>query len=271
MAKTKNEVAETSTKSVTAAPDIDLYEDAGSGLETMGKDDLAIPRIHILQPLSPVCIKKTDEYVDGAESGHFWHSVDEKWLDGEKGLIIVPISYRLTYIEWGLREDGGGFKADHGNKKEIQDACIRDDKNRYINKEGNQIVQTAEYFVFIIGEDGAPEPIMMSMAGSQLKKSRQLNTKLKQLLVERPDGQGKFNPAMFYSAYKATTVPEKNDKGNWMGWKLERHLDTLELEGGSDIYLAAREFNKQIAAGAVKVHAPEAESVPAEEDDSAPM
>ena len=121
----KNEVAESSPKSELITGDIDLFADAGAGMETMGKDDLQIPRISILQAQSKVCVKKTPEYIKGCEAGHFFNSVDEAWIDGDDGILIIPVDQRLTYIEWGLREDGGGFIADHGNNPDIQKVVSR--------------------------------------------------------------------------------------------------------------------------------------------------
>jgi len=249
----KNEVAGSSPKSVAIPDDIDLLDDAGSGGETIDKDDLAIPRINILQALSPQCLIKTDTFIEGCEPGKFWNTVEEIAIDGEIGMFVIFVSYRRTYLEWRIRESGGGFIADHGNTPELINKCEKDEKNRMINADGHEIKQTAEYYVLIIDDDGTAKPAVISMVSTQLKKSRQLNTKLTQLQIDRPDKQGKFNPAFFYSVFKCTTVPEKNDAGNWMGWKIESYKPTLELENGAEIYKAAKAFREQIAAGTIKV------------------
>lgn len=271
MAKSK-EVAETSKKSVSVPEDIDLLGDAGAGGESIEKDDMAIPRLNILQALSPQCQKRTDEYVEGAEPGHFWNTVDEEIIDGEKGMLLIPVSYRRCYIEWKLREDGGGFIADHGNDDTEYKKCERDDKGRTINADGHEIKQTAEYFVLYIDGENNPHPAVISMTGTQLKKSRQLNTKLMQLKVDRPDRKGKFNPAFFYSCFNVTTAPESNDKGDWMGWRFKMNCSTLELENGAEIYKAASKLREQINKGLIKVDKPAEENqVSKDEDDEAPM
>lgn len=283
MAKAKNEVAETSKKSVALVNDLNLMEDKGAGSETMSADELAIPRISILQALSPQTQKKTEKYVEGAEAGSFWNSVEELPMDGDEGFLFVPVSYRQTVIEWGLRENGGGFINDHGNNPQLTKECEIDDKNRRINADGNQLVLTAEYYVLIVdAKKDSWTPAVISMSASQLKKSRVLNTKIKQLLVTNADGE-KFNPAMFYSQFHATTVPESRDDNQWMGWKIMRDCDTLKIgleDGaesdeitafGKEVYLAAREFNAQIEKGSVKVHTPKDDTGETEEDDNAPM
>ena len=70
-----------------------------------------------------------------------------------------------------------------------------------------------------------------------------------------------MNPAMFWTAYQLTTVPQKNDEGTWFGWNVEILYDAKSggiienLKNGSDIYLAARDFKSKVAAGEVKVKA----------------
>jgi hypothetical protein len=54
---------------------------------------------------------------------------------------------------------------------------------------------------------------MISMASSQLRKAKQWNSMINRLQIPRPDGKGTMNPAMFWTAYKLTTVPQKDDNG----------------------------------------------------------
>lgn len=231
-----------------------LLEDSGAGSENIGMEDMAIPRIVILQTNSPQVNKRDEAYVEGASAGDFYNTVENVAYDGEKGILFVPCSYRRTYIEWILREAGGGFVRDHGNVPTILDQCTQDEKNRDILPNGHQIVNTAEYIGFLINEEtGIPTQVVISMTSTQLKKSRKWDTYIKQLLIPRADGNGVFNPAMFYKAYKMTTVGESNDKGDWFGFLVEPNVTTLELKNGQDIYLSARAFRKAIGEGKVKV------------------
>lgn len=237
-----------------------LLQDDGSGLESVDSQDLMIPRIALLQSGSPQVEKRNAQFIEGAEVGHIFNTVTRSVTDGEKGITVVPIKYRRAYIEWKPRSVGGGFVKDYGNDATILDSCEQDKETfRHITSDGNEIVTTGEYFIFLIGENGAYEPAVLSMTGSQLKKSRRWNSMMNQLRLEKPDKTGYFTPAMFYSAFHLTTVPEENDKGTWFGWDIgmlygDKGGIINNLAGGEEIYMAARAFKERAAQGDVQVH-----------------
>ena len=250
-----NEVAKKKSSNVVAFDESILLEDVGAGQENMTKDDMMIPRITILQQMSPQTMKREGDYVEGAEAGHIFDNVAQKVFDGEKGITVVPISYRRAHIEW--KADRGGLVRDHGSDSACLANCTRGDKGEYFTDEGNEIVPTGEYFVFIVNEDGSHSPALLSMSKSQMKRAQQWNAMISRLMV---DIQGKKqNPAMFWNAYNLSTVPESNDQGSWFGWSIKMLFDAQSggiiqnLDNGKNIYLEARAFKKDIAAGNVNV------------------
>ena len=70
-----------------------------------------------------------------------------------------------------------------------------------------------------------------------------------------------INPAMFWTAYRLTSVPESNDDGSWMNWEVEMVFDAksggilANLPTGKDIYLEARNFRNKVKDGDIKVSA----------------
>lgn len=236
-----------------------MMEDAGAGTESMTAQDLAIPRLTILQSNSPQVTKGHEKFIKGAETGDICETISGECFNGEEGIILIPVSYRRAYIEWITKDNGGGFVKDHGNDSSILDKTTRDEKNRDILPNGNQIVTTAEYFVIIVSnkEEVAPREAVLSMSSTQLKKAKKWNTMISTLRVARPDGNGFFNPAMYYRSYCLKTVPESNEKGNWMGWVIEPAADTINLLNGEELYMHARRFREQVASGAVRVAPPD--------------
>jgi len=274
--KEVNLVAETEAKEV-AIPEVKelainspadmdelLLQDAGSGLENMTKDDFAIPRLSILQALSPQVNKRDGEYVDGAEASMIMENVGNEFFDGEAGIIVVPLSFRRTIIEWALRESSGGFINDHGYQPSLLEHCQKDDKGRLINNAGNQLVDTCEYLVYIV-TDGDWQPAMISMSSTQLRKSKRWNTLISSVKIDSK--AGRITAPIFYMSYLLTTVPESNEKGSWFGWAIKKNKKIFDIEYGREIYLAARELKAQFDTGAVKV----AEHQPVTGDDDSPM
>lgn len=251
---------------------INFEEDAGAGQEGMGREDFAIPRLSILQALSPQVKKKGEAYIDGAEEGMIFDSVSQTLRDGDKGIRVVPITYRRTFIEWKTRENGGGFIADHGKEgSSLLPTTKRDDKGRDILPNGNQLVATAEYFVMVVNEDGSFSPYVLSMTGSQLKKSRQWNTMINQLRVPTADGKSTFNPAMFYSSYTLSTIPQSNNEGSWFGWKIAPSDPVLNLQDGANLYVSCRNLRASILSGEVQASKPSESSAHEAESDDSPM
>jgi len=263
-------LAKQQTKTLATAPTLDLEADSKLGQEQMSQKDFAIPNLTILQDLSPQTKKQRPEFIKGAEVGQICDPVAGEIFDGEKGIIIIPVHYRRAHIEW--KPNRGGFVKDHGLDETMLNRCVRTDDGKNVLPGGNIINTTAEYFVLMVKEDGTTSPYVLRMSGSQLKKSRRWNTMINQLRVPSKDG-GTFNPAMFYRTYLLASVPESNDKGSWMGWKISADKNVLELEGGANIYVAAREFHKQIKDGLVVAQAPTDHDggTATPEDDSAAM
>ncbi len=255
----KNQVENKQESNVIEFDQSILLEDAGSGAEGMTQEDMLIPRLNILQKMSDQVDKAHGDYISGAEAGHIFDNVSQEVYDGAKGITVVPISYRRTHIEW--KPDRGGLAANHGSSSSCLESCTRGEKGEYLTAEGNEIIPTGEYFVFVIDEDGGYNPAIISMSKSQLKKAKQWNSMISRLMI---DINGvKKNPAMFWTAYQLTTVPQSNDLGSWFGWSVKILHDAKsggiiqQLANGKEIYLAAREFKSQVASGDVNV-SPEA-------------
>jgi hypothetical protein len=75
---------------------------AGQGVEQIRSADVEIPRIQLLQALSP-------QVQEGFRQGEFFHTVAEESIGNEVDLVIVYVS--LSYILWKPRKSGGGILA----------------------------------------------------------------------------------------------------------------------------------------------------------------
>lgn len=85
-----------------------MQQHVGKGLESLGMGDFEIPRLKLLQAISP-------EVTDGrGKAGNYWHTVLEQDLGGS--LEIIPLYLSKSAILWRPREDGGGIlaRADDG-------------------------------------------------------------------------------------------------------------------------------------------------------------
>lgn len=256
------QVVKAAATDVAVRPDIsDLYlEDAGSGLENITTDDLAIPRLRILQALSPELDRTKPVFVPGAKAGDIFNSVTNRFIDGEKGAKMVFVYFRSSYLQWWPRDSrkGKGFIADHGpNPGALLTQVVRNDKNQDILPDGSELIKTAEYFAFVINEDGTYDRVLIDMSKTQLFKSKRLNTIITSYMIPGANGQ-KLQAPMFYRFYNVKTKAESNDKGSWMGWDISAGDLTETLPDGSEIYKDARTYMAAARAGQVKVATPDA-------------
>jgi hypothetical protein len=257
-AVTKAEPAKTAL--ATQAQMAMLEQAAQQDRHTFGKDDLATPFLRVLQPLSPQVLKGNDKYVDGAEAGMFLDTAENELWEGEDGITVVPVHYTPSFIEWKLREAGGGLVKDYGAVAPDL-PTTRDDKNREILPSGNQLVKSGLYYVFVVDEaTGKYKALAMPLAGMQLKKSRNWNTRMKSIRMEGENGT--FTPPMYYHSWKITSVFEENDQGSWFGVNIEPYKPLPELgDYGWGLVKEAMDFKEMILGGQVKVKHVEEELV----------
>lgn len=227
-----------------------LLEDAGDGFDTMSSRDLAIPRLAILQALSPTCTKGDPAYIKEAEVGEIIDNIERKRIPGETGIIVIPVNYRRAFIEWDQRK----FVADHGTDDSIMLQCTQNEKKQWLLPNGHAVVETAEYYCVMLDPDsGLPKQVVISMSRSMFGEAKRWNSMMRNLMIPHPSGKGAFNPAIYYQSYKLTTIPKSNEDGSWYVWKVEPYKPTLDLVNGSDLYIGSRAFRNAVKEGTVKV------------------
>jgi hypothetical protein len=238
----KKEVVEKKDQLPTLA--VQFEQDAGAGFENATAESFAIPFLQVLQSLSPQ-VKKTDgAYIKGAEEGMLINTVTGELFDGEKGIEVIPVHYRRAFLKWVPREKGGGFLGEMDPNDPTVAQAKRDDRGRDILPDGNQVNDTRIHYVLVVKSDGVVEWAVMSLSSTQIKKSKNWMAKMQAIKMRRADGSI-FTPPMFSHRYHLTSVPEKNDKGSWMGWKIETGAQVEDV----NLVNAAKAFRDAVVSG----------------------
>jgi hypothetical protein len=238
----KNEVATAKKNEIALASDFEM--DASGGFEGMSQEDFALPFLRLLTSTSP----EVGE-MDGAMPGMVLNTVTGELYDGKKGMLVIPCAYVRQYIEWAPRGSGSGAPINiYPATSDILSRTHREpgDNKDYLDN-GNYIENTANHYVMVVGEDGMPEPALITMKSTQLKKSRKWNSMM--MSVKLMGKSGAYTPPMYSQIYRLTTQAESNDKGKWYGWEIER-VGTVEDMG---LYQAAKAFAAQVGSGDVRV------------------
>lgn len=248
------------TRALSAAPPMDFEADSGRGMEGADAESYAIPFITVLQSNSPQVDEASGSAVEGAKAGMLFNTVTGKMYDGKAGLLMIPCAFRRVFLRWGPRSgEGAGFKGEHspehvaaardsGDIVEHEGRLYTPLENGTVNeKRCDRWSDTRNHYVLVLDpESGFWSPALLSLASTQIKKSRNLMAALHDVKFRRADGTA-YTPATFANMVRITTQPESNDKGNWFGV-------TLAIDGKvSDpaAYAAARAFHQTVSKGAV--------------------
>ncbi|TXH47708.1 MAG: hypothetical protein E6Q97_26585 [Desulfurellales bacterium] len=249
-------VADKNTAVTAPAPpaaDIDFAADAGLGV-AFGATDLAIPFLVILQKNSPQVDEDNPKYLRDAKAAMIYNTVTGELFDGKtKGVLVVPTGYQKKYVEWISRDDGGGFVGQHEAESDAVRACRLNDRGKLETPDGHQMIETAYHYVVLIDpNNGSSQWAVISMASSQLKKSRKWNTLIAGITMTK-NGQT-FKPPIFSHMYQLKTVLEQKDTNTWYGWD----INNAGIVSDRRVYDSAKQYCQALLEGSVRVTAPPA-------------
>lgn len=199
MAK-KNEIAEVKTNAAVIQGDaLPAWLDPNSnrGSEEVTANDMILPRIDVLQAISPQVKKSDPKYIEGAEQGLIFNTLSGELYGSE--ITIVPVVFRREFIVWQDRKSGGGFRGAFSTEAEAEAERMSLD-----NPDDHEVVETHVHFVILIHDDGRMEEAVLSMSKSKRKVSRKLNSLIQMVPGDR-----------FARAYKVTAVEADGPKGEY--------------------------------------------------------
>lgn len=177
-----------------------FMQGSGRGSENVGVDDLTIPRLDLIQAISPQRRKTDPEYIEGAEEGMLFNTVS-KQLYGTS-VTFVPVFFRKEWIIWKIRKAGGGFVGAFRTEVEAVHAM----RDLELDPEIHEITDTGQHFGLIVDNisgDFKAEEIVISMSKSKMKVSRQLNTMVRMAGGDR-----------FERAYLMGSIEAQNTAGD---------------------------------------------------------
>lgn len=212
------------------------------GSEDVGVKDLVIPRLDIVQALSPYRKRGDAKYIEGAVEGDLVNSLT--LVNYGTAVVVVPVIFKKDFLVWKSRKDQngkpttGGFFGAFPTLAEAEDRAHearKEDLNAII-----EVIDTPMNFCYIVTPDGAVQEIVVSMARSKAKVSRKWNS-----LVRLNEGD------RFSRAYKLSTLQEKGKSGDDY-----YNFDVAAVGYPSkEVYLRAEKMYKDITGGSLKVTA----------------
>lgn len=210
-----------SDKNIAAAEEnLPAYMQGGNkGQGDVSAEDLVIPRLEIIQAISPQLSKNKPEFVEGAVAGEFYNTANNM-LYGET-IKFVPVYFQKEFIIWKDRKAGGGYRGSFPTEAEA-----REEMESLEDGAQCDIAETHNHFGFMINDNGDAEEIVISASRSKLRFSRQFNSMIRMAGGDR-----------FSREYEISVVEASNDLGSWYSQNVKQLGYVSE-----EVYKAADEF-----------------------------
>jgi len=181
----------------------DFLKAGKRGQENVQREDLVVPRLELVQALSPARKKGDPNYIEGAEEGMLYNSVTRE-LYGDS-VKVVPCYFIKEWLIWKDRKKGGGFRGAFGTealaRAEIMN--LKDSDGKPENPEDYEALDTAQMFCLLITPAGKTQGIVISMSRSKMKIARNWNS-----LINLSDDDS------FAKAYRVAAIADKNKNGD---------------------------------------------------------
>jgi hypothetical protein len=172
------------------------------GNENVDADDMQMPRLNLLQALSPQV-----EEIDAAKPGMIHNSVTDELF---KEVYVVNVFYKKEFTIFKRRGLGNEFLGNHETEALAQ-AHLAAEKP---GSEGDyDITPTGRHALIVMDMEGnIMGPAEMLCSGSKIYFSRKWNTEINTRCADGP---------RYSAVFKLSSVKQKNDKGSWFNFDTE--------------------------------------------------
>lgn len=204
-----------------------LSHGTGAGNENVSANDMTVPRLDVIQQLSPQLDPSNPKYIEGAKLGQVFNS-----LSGElyTHCFVINLHYETKFQVFKKRKFGGGFEGSFDTEAE---ALAHLDSNS-LPRDQYDVPETAIHKCLMLDENGLPDqPVLIYMSGSKQKVSKDWNSAIR-LKDPRAD--------RFASVWTLSSVGEKNRQGQpYQNFKVD-----FAGWAGEDLYAEAKNIYASI-------------------------
>jgi hypothetical protein len=212
-----------------------------TGFEGTKSTDFIIPRLTILQALSP-------QVVDGGQKPSLlWNTALDTEVSAPAEVIFVQ--YSRVWITWHPRKLGGGLVSieDESPDGERQsNGTIMLDPAK--GKDSDYAVETAQFIGLLRTGPKTWDPVFIPMSSTQLKKAKKIMTSARNYRLENSAGVAVPQP-LFARSYMLSVTKEQNAEGSWFGWTVEDGRDIRVMEEKQDLIAQIGSLVKAVASG----------------------
>lgn len=192
-------------------------EYVGRGSEAVTTNDLAIPRLKLLQMINDEVQPGHPKQVEGAQAGMIMNSVTEELYTS---MFVINLSFTKKFVVWRTRKTGGGMVGTYDSQEEALEALAE----QGLAEKDHEIKENPTHLVLLLDDEGNPKGVaMLDMPGVKVKKSKVWNTRIN-------DEEKQGNPR-FGCVWQLGVVSESNNSGNYFNYDV-----TLVAHAPDDLY-----------------------------------
>jgi hypothetical protein len=230
----------------------DMEADAGL-TQRFDAAQMIIPRLLLLQDLSPQVKERNAEFVPGARPGLYHNSVT-KGLAAE--VFFIPAHFVVRYIAWRPRASGGGLVDQSLTLQDVEQNFDQVGIGQWVGRmsprKGEdaitvEVKETPEWIGLCRSTSWDWMPMAISFVGTKAKAARAMNTEIS--LMKLQGKNGKFTPPSFYHEYCFTSGLETAGNDEWFGYVVRRTGFATDAEAVAE----ARQLKIDFEKGAVVV------------------
>lgn len=176
---------------------------SNAGNENVSTSDLQIPRLKLLQKISPELEEGHEKFVKGAKAGQFYNTVTGKTTEE---LYVINMHFARGYSVFKKRANGGGFFGEFESEAEATEAMVE------ANEDPSQfdIAENHRHMLLLLDADGNVDmPALMDFTSTKIRTSKAWNSDI------QVNAAG--NSPRFGLVYRLHSVKQSNAKGSWHG------------------------------------------------------
>lgn len=216
--------------------------------DELDMDSYAIPRIAVLEKMSPQVDPDAGEYIEGAKAGMLCNSVMGELYTS---ILAIPVKRRRVYLEWTPRNLGGGFVAEHNGAEggELMKRTTRNEKNVDITPNGTELHNVLEFYVLFSADEGKTwGRAIMSMSRTRMAEGKKWNSRIDQFV------RGGQRVTPLAQVYDISTARREKDGNVSYLFKVGNGKFLPEaVTNDDDVFAQAKAFLEAIDSGKARV------------------
>lgn len=243
---------------------VDDIESAIGGAQSDNMDDRGTALLYIAQKMSPQLDKNKAEYIEGLQEGFCFNNLTGRfWNTPEDPLLIYPVYFRVNWLEFTPRDDGGGFHGMHPRDVDMESLGAQQHPERrdiFELPNGHELIETMHYYCLMADD---LSPLVVPMASTNQRASQQLQAFMaeREVAFRKARAKGVTGYELYseyFKVYGLRTVYAQNDKGSWYRYSPSVH-DNIPEDDFELTMQAWSAFSKACKADTVAIAPPSTE------------